>query len=342
MKVDKLNKKLLSGGILLGIIFLVICALPYFLTRPGLIDFTGTGPIGDTIGGIMGPFIAIVAAILTFLAFWVQYKANEQLRNDISLERFEGRFYKMLDIHIQNVENLKSRSDGRENNVFELLIRRYEECYRIVFTALNEFLNDRNWGVFTKGENPYVDYLRSLYENENKKKEEACTLAYGYFFYGVNYSINRNYGYIAKLNEILNTRMDMKRAAHSSCNEAMGHYYRHLYQTVRYVANMNDAVIDEQQKYEYVKMLRAQMSDTEQLLLYYNSLSIPGRNWNKSILTSTSSEYIYRQNMGYIARFRLIKNLTNVDQIVGLNPKDKYSNEIAVYSSHKQMFFEQE
>lgn len=134
----------------------------------------------------------------------------------------------------------------------------------------------------------------------------------------------------------------MKRAAHSSCNEAMGHYYRHLYQTVRSVANMNDAVIDEQQKYEYVKMLRAQMSDTEQLLLYYNSLSLPGRNWNKSMLTSASSEYMYRQNMGYIARFRLIKNLTNVDQIVGLNPKDKYSREIAVYSSHQQMFFEQE
>lgn len=171
MTTDKLKKQLLRGAILLGIIFLVICALPYFLTRPGLIDFTGTGPIGDTIGGIMGPFIAIVAAILTFLAFWVQYKANEQLRNDISLERFEGRFYKMLDIHIQNVENLKSRSDGQENNVFELLIRRYKECYRIVFTALNEFLNDCNWGVFTKGGNPYVDYLRSLYENENKKRK---------------------------------------------------------------------------------------------------------------------------------------------------------------------------
>lgn len=75
--------------------------------KPGVLDFTETGQIGDTIGGIMGPFIAIAAAGLTFLAFWVQYRANEQLREDITVERFESKFYKMLDIHIQNVEHLQ-------------------------------------------------------------------------------------------------------------------------------------------------------------------------------------------------------------------------------------------
>ena len=44
--------------------------------------FSDTGEIGDTIGGITGPFIAIAAAGLTFIAFWVQYKANIQQRQD--------------------------------------------------------------------------------------------------------------------------------------------------------------------------------------------------------------------------------------------------------------------
>lgn len=78
---------------------LVVCASPWLFTRCWLLDFTSTGQIGDTIGGIMGPFIAIVAAGLTFIAFWVQYKANIQQRHDIAIERFESNLFEM--IHIQ-------------------------------------------------------------------------------------------------------------------------------------------------------------------------------------------------------------------------------------------------
>ena len=77
------------------VIALLICCLPWLLAKHSWIDFSTTGEIGDTIGGIMGPFIAIAAAGLTFIAFWVQYKANIQQRHDIAIERFE-KFYKNL------------------------------------------------------------------------------------------------------------------------------------------------------------------------------------------------------------------------------------------------------
>lgn len=41
------------------------------------LDFSQTGPIGDTLGGIMNPFIALVGILLTFLAFYMQIKANQ-------------------------------------------------------------------------------------------------------------------------------------------------------------------------------------------------------------------------------------------------------------------------
>lgn len=44
------------------------------------LDFSKTGPIGDTIGGIMNPFIALVGILLTFLAFYMQIKANQEQR----------------------------------------------------------------------------------------------------------------------------------------------------------------------------------------------------------------------------------------------------------------------
>ncbi len=43
-------------------------------------DFTGTGQIGDTIGGIMSPFVGIAGVLAAFLAFYIQYEANKVQR----------------------------------------------------------------------------------------------------------------------------------------------------------------------------------------------------------------------------------------------------------------------
>jgi hypothetical protein len=46
------------------LLVVLVCFFPYWFTREGDPDlcFKGTGEIGDTIGGIMGPFVAIIAA----------------------------------------------------------------------------------------------------------------------------------------------------------------------------------------------------------------------------------------------------------------------------------------
>lgn len=90
------------------LIALVICSLPWILATHSLcIDFTDTGQIGDTIGGIMGPFVAIAAAVLTFIAFWVQYKANIQQRHDIAIERFESSVFELLHLQQEITSNLE-------------------------------------------------------------------------------------------------------------------------------------------------------------------------------------------------------------------------------------------
>jgi hypothetical protein len=55
----------------------------------------------------------------------------------------------------------------------------------------------------------------------------------------------------------------------------LGHYYRHLFQSVRFV-DRQTLDID---KYEFVKTIRAQLSTHEQALLLLNSLTPLGRNW---------------------------------------------------------------
>ena len=60
------------------VIALLICCLPWLLAKHSWIDFSTTGEIGDTIGGIMGPFIAIAAAGL----------AQQEITNGL---RYDGR-----------------------------------------------------------------------------------------------------------------------------------------------------------------------------------------------------------------------------------------------------------
>ncbi len=82
MKFLRIEKIKTSQIILL--IVLIILVFPSILALPAIskyFDFTNTGEIGDTIGGITAPFINGLAAILVFIAFKAQIKANEIFKN---------------------------------------------------------------------------------------------------------------------------------------------------------------------------------------------------------------------------------------------------------------------
>jgi hypothetical protein len=72
-----------TSQILLAIV-IIILLVPPILTLPSIseyFDFTTTGQIGDTIGGLTAPFINGLAAILVFIAFKEQIRANEIFKN---------------------------------------------------------------------------------------------------------------------------------------------------------------------------------------------------------------------------------------------------------------------
>ena len=66
------NHKTSTIGIATFLVFMLlvvlVCFFPYWFTREGDPDlcFIGKGEIGDTIGGIMGPFVAIIAGKPSF------------------------------------------------------------------------------------------------------------------------------------------------------------------------------------------------------------------------------------------------------------------------------------
>lgn len=70
-----------------------------FTSNSSLWDFTGTGNIGDTIGGIMGPFIGIAGVIATFTAFIIQVQANKIQREQFMKSLNKGIVDEKLDSH---------------------------------------------------------------------------------------------------------------------------------------------------------------------------------------------------------------------------------------------------
>jgi hypothetical protein len=119
------------------VIALLICCLPWLFAKHSWIDFSTTGEIGDTIGGIMGPFIAIAAAGLTFIAFWVQYKANIQQRHDIAIERFESNLFEMIHIQQEITNGLVIEYCNNGSSVMDV------KHGREVFPYLYEKMKDR-------------------------------------------------------------------------------------------------------------------------------------------------------------------------------------------------------
>lgn len=198
------------------------------------------------------------------------------------LQHFENKYFELIKMHRDNVAELSLHAEsGRK--IFVLLIRELRcahEEVRHVAQKLNYALT----------------------------KEQEMHIAYYCLFFGVGQNSSRmlkkslsefDPAYTEALERRLTdpTTKDRVRKAREfqytpfeGHQSRLGHYYRHLYQMIRFVDEQKVSA----RKYEYVKTIRAQLSTHEQALLLVNSLTPIGRNW-------------WRKK--YIVKYRLVQNI---------------------------------
>jgi len=269
-------------------------ASPTLILNPGT-----TGPIGDTFGGILGPFVALLAAIITFFAFWVQYKANEQQRKDIALERFESRYYEMLRLHRANVEEMNIADKVKGRKCFIHMFYELEFCYKSVEKAYNNASNEDKanfkykeinlmsfsykiffYGTGVHSEKHFIEYLSAAELHLYKTLKDGIfkEVQGGYLTTMQGQNVPRYHSHPISGNaDSKSHSVEFYYYPLDGHINRLGHYYRLLFQTVSYITSNKNLTSEE--KYNYIKTLRAQLSNFEQLLLYYNALAWFDEEW---------------------------------------------------------------
>lgn len=297
-------------------------------------NFTETGQIGDTIGGIMNPFIAISGVFITFLAFYIQFKANKLQSNLFRLEldynKFENQFYEMLKLHKDNVNEIQI-------DEIKLFVQGDHEKENIKIDRVEKIINGRKSFDFLKNEFEII-YQVAKVNFPDKEPKIWINEAYGVFFIGLNnadlpkhnffkdlreikemHSKNKYTNLPQTLKKILNIEVQLKDnlrfelfEGHSS---ELAHYYRHLFQTVKFVVNQKDILLDYSEKRKYLRILRAQLSNHEQVMLFYNWLSSFGKQWNNETNKFfTDYRMIHNIHQGLIVEGIKLEDLFNTDE----------------------------
>lgn len=299
--------------ILLFVYFIFVAVSPIIFTQPApqwlvekigrkVIFSAGSGNIGDTIG-IMNPFVGIFAAIITFIAFWVQFQANNVLKQDTLKKDVTDKFFEMLRMHNENVKQLNFSCYLDEYaSIFAThrLINeiRLGETYNAIGTSYKIFF----WGINDEDvcDGPERNILMNIANPAYTFSDDMRKPKYKFFDH---IQENRNLFEVAKTTVEFIGKDDL----YQGRKKTLVRYYRHLYLMVKFVAHNKN--LNYSEKRELLRFLRAQMSGEEQLMLFFNWASGIGIQWEE---TKGQHEDKGKKNIKYnhfFTEFRVIHNI---------------------------------
>ncbi|MDV7698814.1 putative phage abortive infection protein [Chryseobacterium soli] len=248
-------------------------------------------------GGTMGPFVAIAGAIFTFLAFYMQKLANDEIKNQFESQKFESQFYEMLKLHKENVNEIEY-IDKIENNFKTFTGRKaFEKLYlelKDIYTCIEKSSRDNldNNSILKKS------YLIFFFGIRSKQNQLKCQYKSGLDIKGARNADDNIYLYLTQSKSMEGFSYGF---GHSNY---LAHIYRHLYLTVKFVVGEDEKVINYKEKRKYLRILRAQLSNYEQALLYYNWKSGFGKKWEEKDEKGILKNHFFTD-------YRMIHNLNN-------------------------------
>lgn len=320
-------------------------------------DYSKLGAFGDFIGGMLNPAVAFIGIIAASLAFYAQYRANSQVQRQFRIQQFESQFYEMIRLHKANVSEMKisgydvsiQESIQTDKDGNPLAIKTIVKSQIIKFTEARKVFVTMHTELIAIYE--FLEYYNIIYEKKIKK-EELLKLAYEIFFFGVKSEVPSSYNIDEEAILIFKRHLTNIKSRHKDSNgeknifprsnmkdvelyikyspfsgheSRLGHYYRHLYSTVKFVVEAERTLFSYKEVRGYLKILRSQMSNDEQLMLYYNCTIGFGMDWVTN---------------GFLTKYRMIHNLPIDNVKYAPNPREYFAEYISTLVKEDGSLFE--
>jgi hypothetical protein len=245
------------------------------------IDVTKTGAVGDFIGGLAGTIISAAGFIFLYI------NLKEQ-RENAAKEKVESRFFEMLKIHRENVSeaNVKLR-DSMLSGVEALAYISLEVIdlvsainFKFSGSEITEYVQNIDEACALKGKNvgcydaiALLDVIHDLtyfgwdssHGAENEFFRNSIIDKYKPDFY------NKLHAWLQLRNILIESR-----------SIVLDRYFLNLFQVVNYIDKQS--MLNNEQKYEYIELVKAQMTVHESMLLLINSVAYQSRYWEYSII----------------------------------------------------------
>jgi hypothetical protein len=293
------------GLSLLGLVLIIYFAFSKaFNDGSGNLNANLASNFGSFVGGIIGPIFSLAGFVLLYETIVAQRSSFDAQQNAFQIQQFETKFFELIKFHRDNVAQMVHRVPGEKDKIYDgaRVFIEINSQFQKIYKITREFVNS------------------SQLVSDEYKENAAINIAYLILFFGVSKRARPDlehffakYGYDKSLTDSIVNELYKKKAEYNpnvvyygGHQVRLGHYFRHLFQTVKFVDKA--AFLEPMQKYDYVKTLRAQLTQHELAIFFLNSLSI-GEEWN---------------NKNYMVNYKMIKNLPQYF-IDGIKPKKYYS-----------------
>lgn len=222
-----------------------------FKDKDGYETYKEFGPVGDWIGGTSTPIITLASFIILLAAFLAQKEELQATREEMNLTRKEFK------------EQNKTLTRQRfENTFFQMVSLHHSIVNSIEHTEIESYSKSYTETQYTskiiQGRAYISNIARPLVSYEWSDTLDLRSLKQKY-----NNIYQENQG-------------------------ELGHYFRNLYHIIKLIdesaelENDNNSEFEERKK--YIRIIRAQLSTDELLLLFYNSITDEGSKFHALII----------------------------------------------------------
>ncbi|MFC0878951.1 putative phage abortive infection protein [Saccharicrinis sp. FJH2] len=299
---------------------------------------------------IASDWASSISGVLAFFSFVLIYFSFKYQQKSFNKGIIESKFFEKVKIHRENVQTME-HEDPQSLNKDNIQVLKGVRVFMTLLNEFNQafFYLDSRFGSW-KTEDIYrnkEDYLKDKIKIENGginidvRLLNKINISYLILYYGVTSQgkeMLRSFLKKKYQDELVDSIVDYYESMPVYYSEhrqefnlmnyvtkgktfnkffcghqnRLGHYFRHMFQTVNYINARKD--LEYKEKYEYIKTYRAQFSTYEQAIIFLNSLSQLGETWE---LNQTDI------NTRLITKYNLIKNLST-DFVSKISVKDFY------------------